>query len=398
MGDVSIVLLPRRPLATDSILGEMKHYDVIVLGLGAMGSASLCQLAKRGMKTLGLDQFAPPHTLGSSHGQTRIIREAYFEHPSYVPIVQRAYELWADLEKETRQKLFVQTGGVMIGPADGVVVRGAIESARQHHLAHEVLSAAKVRSRYPALRPDDQMRAVYEPRAGILFPEGCVAAHMQVATKHGAELRLNEKVVDWSIEAERVVVKTSSEEFSAAKMVVAAGPWLPQIMPELARLLKVERQVLFWFEPKSSPEIFRPSRCPIHLWQAAPRKFFYGFPDLGDGVKIAKHHEGETTTPESVDRTVHESEITEMRGILERFLPEANGRLLSATVCLYTDTPDEHFIIDFHPRSRNVVILSPCSGHGFKFSSAVGEIAADLVEKERSRLDISRFALSRFQF
>jgi sarcosine oxidase len=370
--------------------------DVIVLGLGAMGSAALCQLARRGVKVLGIDQFAPPHTLGSSHGQTRIIREAYFEHPSYVPIVQRAYELWSELEKESGDQLFLQTGGVMIGPPDGVVIRGAIASARQHHLAHEVLSAAEVHRRYPALHPEAGMMGVYEPRAGMVFPENCVAAHLKVAQKYGADLRLNEKVDGWQTEGNQVVLKTDSGEYNAEKLVIAAGSWLPQLLPELQPLLKVERQVHFWFEAKTSPEIFTPTHLPIHLWQAAPKRFFYGFPDLGQGIKIAKHHDGAITSPQTVDRAIDESEIEEMRAILSRFLPEANGRFLAAIVCLYTDTPDEHFIIDFHPRHKNVVVLSPCSGHGFKFSSAMGEIAADLALQGESNLDISFFGLSRF--
>lgn len=383
--------------SSDRMIPGVPDYDVIVLGLGAMGSAALYQLAKAGANVLGIDQFAPPHTLGSSHGQTRIIREAYFEHPSYVPIVQRAYELWAELEQASGMRLFLQTGGLMIGPRGSVVPEGAIRSARTHNLPHEILSAEEVHARFPALRPTREMVGVYEPRAGIVFPEDCVAAHLNMARKGGAHTRLNEPVLNWEANGSGVQVQTIEGKFSAKKLIISAGAWLPRLVPELARHFVVERQVLQWFEAKSSPEIFRPDRCPIHIWTYGSKHFFYGFPDLGQGIKIAKHHEGIPSNPDQVDRTVHENEVAEMRQLLDTFLPEANGRFLSATVCLYTDTPDQHFLIDFHPKHENVLIVSPCSGHGFKFSSAIGEIAAQLALTGNSSLDITLFSLARLR-
>ena len=237
-------------------------YDVIIAGLGAMGSAAAYHLARRGRRVLGLDRFSPPHTMGSSHGQTRIIREAYFEHPCYVPIVQRAYVLWDELARATNTPLFLQTGGLMIGAPDSIVFSGAKRSADTHHLPHEVLNAGEVRERFPALRPSDDMMAVLEPRAGILFPERCVAAHLSLATKHGANIRSEEPVVRWNATGHGVEVVTTKSSYRAGQMILSAGSWARELLPGLSPPLTIERQVLFWFEPKSAPKLFYPERCP----------------------------------------------------------------------------------------------------------------------------------------
>jgi len=369
------------------------HHDVIIVGLGAMGSATAYHLARRGRRVLGLDRFSPPHTMGSSHGQTRIIREAYFEHPCYVPIVQRAYTLWDELSRAANTPLFLRTGGLMIGAPDSIVFTGAKHSADTHRLPHEILSAADVRRRFPALRPDDDMMAVLEPRAGILFPERCIAAHLALAARHGANLRCEEPVVRWSAGEHGVEVTTTKGTHHAGQMILSAGGWARELLPGLNPPLAVERQTLFWFEPLSAPKHFYPERCPIHLWQigGGQRRFFYGFPDLGDGVKVACHHDGAMVSPDFVSREVAPDEVEGMRGLLRRHLPNANGPLRSATVCLYTNTPDEHFWIDRHPAHPQVLIASPCSGHGFKFSSAIGEILGDLVIDGQSRFDLSLF-------
>jgi sarcosine oxidase len=371
-------------------------FDVIVAGLGAMGSAACYQLAKRGKRVLGLDRYSPPHTLGSSHGQTRIIREAYFEDPLYVPLVQRAYELWAELEREAGRKLFQQTGGLMIGRPQGMVVSGAKRSALEHKLSYEVLSSAQVSRRFPALRPDEEMAAVWEPRAGILFPEACVESHLALARKHGAVLGLDEVVLDWKPDGTGILVKTVKGEYRAGALILAVGAWAPSLLAELSLPLKVERQVLYWFRPRTETNIFRPENCPIYLWEYAHNRTFYGFPDLGEGVKVARHHEGKEADPNNVFREVVPEEIEAMRELVRRFLPEADGALNSATVCLYTNTPDHHFLIDKHPAHSQVVIASPCSGHGFKFSSAIGEVSADLALEGKSRFDLSLFRLKRF--
>jgi sarcosine oxidase len=365
-------------------------FDVIVVGLGAMGSAAGYHLARRGKRILGLDRFAPPHAFGSSHGQTRIIREACFEHPLYVPLVQRAYRLWAELEKESGRKLFQKTGGLMIGKPDSAVVTGATRSAQEHSLPHEVLSAAEVRSRFPALQPTDEMIAVWEPRAGNLFPEICIEAHLTMARNQGADLRGDEPVLSWEEDDGGVRVVTSRGAYHAGQLVLAAGSWIQSLLRNLKLPLAVERQVQFWFEPKH-PDRFQPERCPIHIWEHEPRRFFYGFPDRGDGVKVARHHEGERVNPDSINRDAQPEEVETMRAIVRRFLPDADGPLRSAVVCMYTNMPDGHFFIDRHPAHPRVLIASPCSGHGFKFSSVIGEVLADLLTEGRTPFDLSLF-------
>ena len=376
-------------------------YEVIVIGLGAMGSAAAFHLAANGRAVLGLDRFQPPHQLGSSHGLTRIIREAYFEHPSYVPLVQRAYELWGDLERKSGRKIFLQTGGLMIGPPEGVLVTGALRSAEEHNLPHEILSAAEVRARFPVFEPTPEMAGVWEPRAGILFPELAIQSHLELAVKNGATLRFNEPVLRWEAQGDGVRVTTAVGSYRAGRLLIAAGAWASSLLPDLALPLTVERQVLFWFDPlnggRHEPELFRPKRCPIQIWEYAPNRFFYAFPDLGGGVKAAIHHEGEAAEPEKLRREVALEETVAMRAILERFLPAAAGPLKSTVVCMYTNTPDEHFIIDFHPAHRQVLIASPCSGHGFKFSSAIGEIAARLLTEQAAGPELDLFRISRFK-
>ncbi|HKS36533.1 MAG TPA: N-methyl-L-tryptophan oxidase, partial [Verrucomicrobiae bacterium] len=260
-------------------------YEVIIVGMGAMGSAAAYHLAKRGKRVLGFDRFAPPHTLGSSHGKTRIIREAYFEHPLYVPLIQRAYELWAELESESGDKLFRQTGGLMMGRPDSVVVAGARRSAEEHRLRHELLSAHDVRLRFPAFHPADDMIAVWGPRAGILFPERCVEAHLASARRRGAELAFDEPVLRWQPDGDGVRVFTTKGEYQTDQLLFTTGSWLTLFIAELRLPLTVERQIQFWFEPRN-PAWFQPDRCPIHIWEHEPGKYFYGFPDLGDGVKV----------------------------------------------------------------------------------------------------------------
>ncbi len=367
--------------------------DVIILGLGAMGSAAACHLARRGQRVLGLDRFTPPHTLGSSHGQTRIIREAYFEHPLYVPLIQRAYELWRELDRAKGRTLFRQTGGLLLGRPDSEIVTGALRSARQHRLKHEVLSRFRIVSRYPGFRPDGDMVAVWEPRAGFLFPEACIETHLELARQHGAELRFDEPALRWEPDGSGVRVVTDRGTYSAGQLLVTAGAWAKGLLPGLSLPLTVERQVLFWFAPVDLPALFWPDRCPIYIWEPAPGTHFYGFPDAGTGVKVALHHQGETATPDAVRREVGPEEVTKMRGLLDRYMPLANGPLRDTAVCLYTNTPDHHFLIDCHPAHPQVLIASPCSGHGFKFSSVLGEVLADLLITGKTKFDLSLFRL-----
>jgi len=371
-----------------------KTLDVIVAGLGAFGSAAVYHLARRGCAVLGLDRFTPPHTNGSHHGRTRIIREAYFEHPGYVPMVQQAFRSWRELEREAGEPLLQRTGGLMVGVPDGLLVPGARKSARAHNLPYEELSAADLRRRFPALHPADGMQVLFEPRAGILFPETCVRAHLEGALKAGADLHFEEPVTRWEPDGEGVRVHTPRGSHTAGSLVLAAGAWLARLLPDFPLPLEVERQVVYWFEPITRAD-FTPERCPIFIIEHARERYVYGFPDLGEGVKIALHHEGEVTDPECVNREVGAEETASTRELVQRFVPGAAGTLRDASVCLYTNTPDGHFIVDFHPDCPQVLLASSCSGHGFKFAGILGEAAAGLLTEKRARTDLSMFRVSR---
>jgi len=368
-----------------------RMHDVAIVGLGAMGSAAAFELSRRGASVIGIDRFTPPHTFGSSHGDSRIIREAYFEHPVYVPMVQRAFDLWRDLERRSATALLRQTGGLMIGAPASALVAGALHSARVHGLQHEVLSAHDIRTRYPVLQPSPDMIGVWEPRAGVLSPEVCVAAQLEQARRHGAILRFDEPVDRWQADDGHVSVFTAASRIRARQLILSAGAWTGSLLPAVRWPMRIERQVMHWFEPLDDAAAFTPQRCPVHLWQFDGERFFYGFPVTAAGVKVAFHHGGDTTTVDDVRRDVTAYEVDEARAAVRRFVPAADGRTLASVVCLYTNAPDEHFWIDRHPEHPNVLVASPCSGHGFKFAPVIGEILADLVESRQPRFDLSLF-------
>jgi sarcosine oxidase len=373
---------------------QSQKFDAIVVGLGAMGSAALYHLASRGVKVLGIDRFAPPHIHGSTHGRTRIIREAYYEHPCYVPIVQRAYELWAALEREAGEQLLVQTGGVMIGPPDGLLFGGALRSAKEHGLAHTILDPAALHARYPGFQVPSGSLALLEPRAGLLFPEKCVEAHLALALRAGATVRTGVTVTGWDAD-EGVHVSTDAGDFRANTLILAAGPWLPALIPDLELPLEVERQLFHWFEPSSHPEWYDAAHSPISLIEYADDRYFATFPNVGHGVKAVIHHEGAVIDIDAARQPATTAEGAEMLALLARYLPQAAGKILDRATCVYTNTPDHDFLLDAHPAHANVIIASPCSGHGFKFSSAIGEILADLVTTGETSFDLAPFALSR---
>lgn len=370
-------------------------FDTILIGGGAMGSAAAWQLAARGQRVLVLDRFRPPHAQGSTHGETRVIREAYFEHPAYVPLVQRAYDLWRELERQTGSSLLRITGGLMIGPPEGVVFKGSRTSAEQHGLPHEILEAGELERRFPALRIREQFQAVLEPRAGILLVEACVAACLETAAHHGACLRFEEPVISWRATNSRVEVVTDQAVYSADQLVLAAGAWLSQLLPQLAANLRVERQVLHWFQSTRTPELHTPDRLPVHVVEYEAGRFFYALPDVGTGVKAALHHQGATVSPDTVGREVTKDEQADMGRRAGGYLPGLAAMPHQSVTCLYTNMPDEHFLIDRHPEHAQVLIVSPCSGHGFKFASAIGEVVADLVIAGNSPFDLSLFKLDR---
>jgi sarcosine oxidase len=360
-----------------------------------MGSATIHELATRGVRALGLDLFAPPHRLGSTHGRTRIIREAYFEHPLYVPLLRRAYDRWYALERDAQRKLFHRTGGLMIGPPDGELVTGAERSAREHELPHEMLDAGAIRRRFPGLEPDDTMVALLEPRAGMLLPETCIESWHQLAGSRGATLRTGEPLLEWKSSADGVAVRTHGGWMEAGALVLATGAWMPESVG-VSLPLSVERQLFHWFEPKRGAGRFRGDSCPIALWEYPAGHLFATFPDLGDGFKAGIHHDGELTTPHTVRREPDAEDERRIRQLLDRFAPDSAGPVREARVCLYTNTPDSHFVIDRHPSASSVTVVSACSGHGFKFASVVGEIAADLAMRQSPPFDLSPFSIRRF--
>ena len=373
-------------------------YDAIVVGLGAMGSAAVYHLATRGLRVLGVDRYAPPHTLGSTHGRTRIIREAYYEHPCYVPIVQRAYELWSELEQSAGETLFIKTGGLMIGPPEGTLFAGALRSAQTHGLPYTVLEPDQLHRRYRGFRIPDGSMALHEPRAGLLLPERVVELHLSLAARAGAELRTGVTVSRWEAGDDGVRVDSDAGTMRGHTLILAAGPWLPGLVPELDLPLEVERQLFHWFEPSGHPEWYDAAHSPISLIEYSGDRLFATFPNVGHGVKAGIHHEGARIDDPDAPRVAPtEAEGAEIRELLARYLPEAAGRILDRATCVYTNTPDHDFLLDRHPAHANVILASPCSGHGFKFSSAIGEILADLVTDGGSELDLRPFALSRFE-
>ncbi|HEV8124799.1 MAG TPA: N-methyl-L-tryptophan oxidase [Gemmatimonadales bacterium] len=374
----------------------MMNPKVVVAGLGAMGSSALYHLARRGTRVVGLDRFQPPHAMGSSHGDSRIIREAYYEHPLYVPLVRRAYELWDELARNWGKQVYRKTGGLMLGPPDGPLLTGCLASVREHGIPHKMLSATEVGNRWRGLTPPEGFVGLWEERAGMLFPERVVAAHLRLAAEAGAEVRTNTTLLGWSRSGEDLVLTTDRGDIRTRYLVLALGPWISQLLPSQARDFAVERQQFHWFDPASGYGDLGPDQYPVALWEHWPGGLFVTLPDAGNGVKIDIHHEGESADPDTVSRVTTPEEEAAVRVLLAKFFPGANGRLRASTVCLYTNTPDRHFVIDWHSADPGVLVLSPCSGHGFKFSSVVGEVAADLVLSGRSRFDLTPFSLTRF--
>jgi len=375
-----------------------QRYNAIVLGLGAMGSATLCQLALRGWRVLGLEQFSEGHSLGSSHGDSRIIRETYFEHPLYVPLVQRAHDLWLELEERSGEALMTINGGLMIGPPDGAVVLGTLRSATEYRLPHELLTPAETLERFPAFRLGDGLVAVLDPRAGYLDADECNKAHIDVARNAGAEARFNEPVMEWMPDGEGVRVKTSTGNCLADRLVIAGGAWNAELLGELELPLTIERQSVFWLEPEVKAEQYNTAQFPIYAYEYKPGSICYGFPRLPRGVKASVMHDGEIADhPDSVRRTIEESEVEPLRNALRPVLPGlAEATVRESGVCIFTNTPDHDFIVDFHPDYPQVLVSSACSGHGFKFASALGEVHADLLTTGSSRFDLSAFRINRW--
>ena len=377
-------------------MATSQRFDVIVLGVGGMGSAAVYHLARRGRRVLGLERFSIPHEQGSSHGITRIIRLAYYEHPSYVPLLQRAYALWEELQQSVGEQLLHTTGSIDAGPPNSFVFEGSRQSCLQHDLPHEILNSTQLSRRFPGYRLPPDTVAVYQPRGGFLLPERCIVGHVMLAQALGAEVHYHEQVLEWQPRANGVVVQTDRAEYEAEKLVITAGPWASGIVDCLAGLTVVERQVLAWFQPRQ-PNLFAPSRFPVfnvHVEEG----HYYGFPVFSvPGFKIGRYnHLAEQSDPDRIDRAIHSRDEEVLRGFAERYFPDGAGPSLAYKTCMFTNSPDGHFIIDRHPEFPQVSFAAGFSGHGFKFSSIIGEIMADLATDGTTRHDIDFLRLDRF--
>lgn len=374
-------------------------YDVIVVGLGGMGSAAAHHLSARGARVLGLDKFGPVHNKGSSHGGSRITRQSYFEDPAYVPLLLRAYELYERLERDTGRDIATLCGGLMLGLPGSRTVAGSLLSAERWGLPHEVLDAKEIRRRFPTLTPADDEVALYEERAGLLRPENTVAAHLQLATRAGAALHFEEPLLRWEAYRDGVRVHTAENTYTAGQLVICPGAWAPELLTDLGVPFTIERQVMYWFQPEGGTGPFVAARHPVYIWEDAGGVQVYGFPAIDGpelGAKVAFFRRGTVCTPRTIERTVHDHEVAAMAEQVAHLLPALPGRFLKAATCMYSNTPDEHFVIARHPgHPESVTVACGFSGHGFKFVPVVGEIVADLALTGATRHPIELFDPSR---
>ena len=372
----------------------MERYDVVVVGVGGMGSAALYHLARRGKRVLGLERFDLLHEHGSSHGLTRIIRLAYFEHPDYVPLLRRAYELWRELESEAGEQLLHVTGIVEGGER---ILDGVLRSCAEHDLEHEVLDGAEVARRFPAFRLPEDMQVVHQPNGGFVVPERCIVAHVEGALARGAVLRARERVLEWEEREGGVRIRTDRGTVEAERLVLTAGAWSGDVARLPVGMVHGVRQALAWLQPKK-PELFAPRRMPVFNL-LLDGEHFYGFPTHGiPGFKLGRWDQSSPKgLPDSISREPTLTDEAPLRAFAERYFPEGAGPTVALKTCLFEPSPDEHFLIDRHPDAAAAVVGAGFSGHGFKFCSVVGEILADLAIDGDTRHDIGLFRLDRFE-
>ena len=370
-------------------------FDVAVLGAGTMGSAAAYFLAKAGLRVIAFEQFRIAHDQGSHSGATRIIRHAYHESPDYVPLVLRSDDLWQDLEKISNRHLLIRTGGVDIGPQDGMVVDNALLACKTHGLPYEHLTAAELMVRWPQFRIPENWHACFDPNMGFLLVDDCIRTYTQKAAELGAEIHDQEPVLDFRFNS-RITIKTAKDEYETAKLVVCAGAWNTKLLAGLRLPFTVKRKTLVWLRTEV-PENFQIGKFPIFLTDTKAG-LLYGFPIYGHpGIKIANHHAaGPPVDPDQVDRNFHEEDARDVRDFACMHLNGVSQDLLEGKICLYTLTPDEHFIMDLHPENSNVAVAAGFSGHGFKFAPVVGEILRDLVLKQQTDWPLQKFRINRF--
>ena len=375
----------------------MPSYDAIVIGVGGMGSAAVYHLARRGLQVLGVEKHAIPHEMGSSHGYSRMIRYTLQEHPSYVPLVRRSYELWHEMEETAGEELMVTTGSIRAGAPDSPFFLNAQEACDLHSIPYEILTASEVNKRFPGYRFPEEISSVYQADGGFLLPERCIVTHVQAAERAGADVHSQETVLDWEVRGDGVQVRTDRDTYTAGRLVVTAGPWAANLVPELAAYAVPERQVMGWFQPKR-PELYAAEAFPVFgVFTEEGR--YYGFPSHAvPGFKIGRaHHLLQKVDPDAIDREVHPEDEDILRQAVNRYFPLAAGKLLDGKTCMYTNTPDEHFMIGTLDGQPQVSVAAGFSGHGFKFASVIGEIMADLAQNGATEHDINLFRLDRFK-
>jgi sarcosine oxidase len=371
--------------------------DVLVLGVGGMGSAAAYHLARRGYDVVGLERYDIPHSRGSSHGVSRIIRRPQYEGAAYVPLVERAFELWERLDDDHPRQLLHRVGSIDIGPeTGGTVYTGSKHTCEVHDIAHDDLSGAQLNDRFPGYDIPPEYRAVYQRDGGFLHCEQCIVAHVEAAHRHGATIRARETVEDWEADESGVTVRTDRGTYTADRMVATVGAWTGSLFPSLSSILQPERQVLGWFQP-TEPDLFTPENFPVFVADA-PDGHLYGFPTYEvPGFKIGKYnHRNETGDPAELAREPDRTDERILRECVEQHFPEAAGPTMRLETCMFTNTPDEDFLLDTHPEHDNVAIGAGFSGHGFKFASVVGEILADLTVEGDTSLSIEPFQIGRF--
>ena len=377
----------------------MQSFDLIVLGTGGVGSAALYLAAKRSLRCLGVDAFPPAHALGSSHGQTRIIRQAYYEHPDYVPLAIASYDHWHRLEQEADEQVFVQTGLLQVGPSQGEVVCGVRESARRYSLAVEELSHAEIARRFPGFRVPKGMAGIYEATAGYLRVERAVALQLELAQKYGAVLETGQRVVSWKAsegQGGSVEIETDAgSRFAAARLIITAGAWAAQLLPELSRSLIVRRKPQFWF-PVVDPNR-RPADSPAFLYEM-PEGVFYGFPPIAGRMKIAQHSGGDpVVNPLTVERSVLPADLPPVQQFISACLPGLDLTPVDHSVCMYTMSPDQHFVVDRHPQYPQVAFAAGLSGHGFKFTGVLGQALVELAADGQTPLPVRFLSSQRLE-
>jgi len=375
----------------------MPSYDAIVIGVGGMGSAAVYHLARRGLQVLGLEKHAIPHEMGSSHGYSRMIRYTLQEHPSYVPLVRRSYELWHEMEETAGEELMVTTGSIRAGAPNSPFFLNAQEACDLHSIPYEILTASEVNKRFPGYRFPEEISSVYQADGGFLLPERCILTHVQAAERAGADVHSQETVLDWEVRGDGVQVRTDRDTYTAGRLVVTAGPWAANLVPELAAYAVPERQVMGWFQPKH-PELYAADAFPVFgVFTEEGR--YYGFPSHAvPGFKIGRaHHLLQKVDPDAINREVHPEDEDILRQAVNRYFPLAAGKLLDGKTCMYTNTPDEHFMIGTLDGQPQVSVAAGFSGHGFKFASVIGEIMADLAQNGATEHDINLFRLDRFK-